>query len=65
MGFRQDSLMVCHLKKRLAIAIGVQMNKIALSSIIILGYQFSLQDFGIYILFYNNLIILISSLSHR
>ena len=63
MSLRQVSLINCHLSKRLAVAIRGQMNKIELSSIIILGYQFILRDFGSYILSYNNLIALIVALS--
>ena len=59
MSLRQVSLINCHLSKRLAVAIRGQMNKIELSSIIIFGYQFSLRDFGNYILSYNNLIPLV------
>ena len=63
MSLRQVSLINCHLSKRLAIAMRGQMNKIELSIIIILGYQFILRDFGSYILSYNNLIALIVALS--
>ena len=63
MSLRQVSLINCHLSKRLAVAMRGQMNKIELSIIIILGYQFILRDFGSYILSYNNLIALIVALS--
>ena len=63
MSLRQVSLINCHLSKRLAVAMRGQMNKIELSIIIILVYQFILRDFGSYILSYNNLIALIVALS--
>ena len=63
MSLRHVSLINCHLSKRLAVAMRGQMNKIKLSIIIILGYQFILRDFGSYILSYNNLIALIVALS--